>query len=294
LIIFILKRGPMKNIFLLSLFIVFSVNIDGQITLDHSYAGSNNMSLDKLSTSGYKYVKTDIPNHKVELYNTNHTLFKAITIPATTLPLEEVQYVSEGLFDTDNMIEFAVIASNGGHASFSVFKENGTLIFFRDSAYNGQAAQGYATKSNNFNNYENVFFDGLNTKLRLTIHGLNLSILAKNEIYALPGSIPCIECGSDTTIVAGIFSPGNQGFNNPIFYPNPVADQLKLRYTLPKNYKIAEIKIHDIEGKLLQEFKVTDTFDFIYLTSNYNNGMYFYTLLVDEKTIKTEKIVLNK
>jgi len=45
---------------------------------------------------------------------------------------------------------------------------------------------------------------------------------------------------------------------------------------------------------MLEEFKITSTFDFIYLPSNYNNGLYFYSLIVDEKLIKTEKIILNK
>jgi hypothetical protein len=63
---------------------------------------------------------------------------------------------------------------------------------------------------------------------------------------------------------------------------------------LPKGYKTAEINIYDLQGKLIENFKVTDTFDFIYLPSDYNNGMYLYTLMVDGKAIKTEKVILNK
>jgi hypothetical protein len=44
----------------------------------------------------------------------------------------------------------------------------------------------------------------------------------------------------------------------------------------------------------IENFKVTGTFDFIYLPSDYNNGMYLYTLLLDGKAMKTEKMILNK
>jgi tricorn protease-like protein len=69
---------------------------------------------------------------------------------------------------------------------------------------------------------------------------------------------------------------------------------LKLRYSLPKDYKEAEIRIFDMKGSLIETYKITDTFDFIYLPTSYNNGMYLYSLVVDGIVAKTEKVILAK
>ncbi|HOZ87025.1 MAG TPA: T9SS type A sorting domain-containing protein [Bacteroidia bacterium] len=284
----------MKKILIL-LLVLFIGNLGAQITFDNSYTSPLAISLDKLQFSGYKYVKVNIQNLKIELYNINHSLFKTISIPTQTAPIQSVSYVSENLFDTDNLVEFVVSTytssfsgpSQSFKAKVQIYKENGTLLFSRDSTSISQ--------SNNpiFNNTNGIYFDGQNTKMRLQIYAPNFPSTIKTEIYTLPGSIPCIECSSTGT-VSGISSPGNPGQNNPIFYPNPVTDQLKLKYELPKDYKTADINIYDLQGKLIETFKVTDTFDFIYLPSDYNNGLYLYTLNVDGKAIKTEKIILNK
>ena len=110
--------------------------------------------------------------------------------------------------------------------------------------------------------------------------------------YSLPGSIPCVQCSSTGTTV------GRPSYNNPnpdpIFYPNPATSSVKLKYQLPKDYKSAIIKVQDLQGRLVEEYKVTNDFDLIYIPSEFNNGLYFYSLIVDGKLIKTEKIILSK
>lgn len=284
----------MKKILLFFLFAAHS-GMKAQIAFDYTYNGAYNVSLNKFHVSGYKYVKVDIPNLKIELYNINNSLFKTVIIPPQSAPIQNISYISENLFDLDNQIEFALTTFSSSSAppislryKFYVFKENGTQMMFRDSAYISLSS------SDIFNNTDGVFFNGLNTKMRLSIQSsVAVTGISKTEIYTLAGSIPCAECSSTGTI-SGISSPGNPGSNNPVFYPNPVTDQLKLKYELPPDHKNAEIKIYDLQGKLIETFKVTNTFDFIYLPSDYNNGLYLYALSVDGKTIKTEKVILNK
>lgn len=117
----------------------------------------------------------------------------------------------------------------------------------------------------------------------------------RTEIYTLPGTLPCVQC-NEGGIICGIpaLPPATANASGAVFYPNPVTDQLKLNYKLPAGCKTASINIYDLQGKLIENFKVTDTFDFIYLPSDYNNGMDHYTLLFDGKAIKTEKVILNK
>lgn len=292
----------MKKIKLLGLFLALASAMNAQITYNTSYNQAFNFSLTKFHVSGYKYVKTDIQNLKIDIYNTNHTLFKTISIPAQTTPIQSVSFISENLFDTDNLMEYALVTTLTTPAnyttipqtmgstkySFYIYKENGTQMMFRDSASIG------AVSENIFANQSAVFFDGTQTKMRLNIQGPGqVPIPIKTEIYSLPGSIPCSECSSNGT-VTGISTPNSPGTNNPVFYPNPVTNQLKLKYDLPKDYKKAEINVYDLQGKLLENLKVTNTFDFIYLPSDYNNGLYLYSLVVDDKIIKTEKIILNR
>jgi len=286
----------MKRIVLFIVLLTFASKWTAQITFNAAYNSVLELSLDKFHLSGYKYVKRDIANLKIEIYNINHTLFKTINIPPQTAPVHSIDYVSENLFDTDNLMEYALTTytSSGGpfgvsRYKFFIYKENGTQMMVRDSAK--LTDQSLSTI---FENTEGIFFDGTQTKMRLSIQSPNsFSSFLKTEIYTLPGSIPCSECSSKGP-VSGIATPNNPGENNPVFYPNPVTDQLKLKYDLSKDYKNAEIKIYDLQGKLVETFKVTNTFDFIYLPSDYNNGLYLYQLNVDGNIVKTEKIILNR
>ena len=98
----------MKKIFLFFACIALINGMNAQITYDNSYSANSDLSLVKLHVSGYKYLKVDVQNLKIELYNVNHSLLKVITIPTTPFGNQKVLYVSENLFDNDNMVEFAL------------------------------------------------------------------------------------------------------------------------------------------------------------------------------------------
>jgi hypothetical protein len=294
----------MMKVIYLTFFFFFIGNVSGQITAVSSftnpYAFPKPPHLDKFHISGYKYVSVNLSNLTINVFNTNLTLFKTINIPATvggvnTSSLNaKIEHLSEKLFDLDSLMEYGMTlyltSGNNSQARTYVFKENGTQVFFCDSAILEELAPGDPTI---FNNVSNIYFDGTNTMMRLTRTPYYSGIIPVFRYFILPGSIPCSQCGGGG-IITGKQTIKNPDAANPVFYPNPVTDQLKLKYELPKDYKTADIKIYDLQGKLIETFKVTDTFDFIYLPSDYNNGLYLYSLNVDGKTIKTEKIILNK
>jgi len=265
--------------------------LTAQITFDNAYYNStgSNLYLTKLHVSGYKYVNGDLPNMKIYIYNTNHSLFKTISIPTLPDPPSGLAlFVSENLFDLDNLVEYIVITYGNNKYRLYVIKENGTILMQRDSATISFSNNSTGTLQNR----DGIFFDGTNTKMRLDIQGI---VPVKTEIYTLPGTLLCAQCNENGTVNGMPVLPSGTGNNGTaLFYPNPVTDQLKLKYTLPAGYKTAEINIYDLQGKLIENFKVTDTFDFIYLPTDYNNGMYLYTLVVDGKALKTEKVLLNK
>jgi hypothetical protein len=276
------------------LILIFSVlsflTLQSQITLDFAYPKVGGASvqfskifIDKFHVSGYKYVQVNYTAKTINLYNLNHTLFKSIVIPGFAGISLGVFFVTENLFDMDPGVEY-VTADYSPTNKLWIVDETGTQIFYRDSGMISTAI-GHSMENNS-----GIFTDGMITKMMLNIgQGPNLT---KHEVYNLPGTIPCGACISGT--LSGIMVNPNDPLNDPKIFPNPATDQLKLKYKLPEGSSLAEMKIYDTQGKLVDEFKVTDTFDFIYLPTNYNNGLYLYSLIVDGKVVKTEKIVLNK
>jgi hypothetical protein len=289
----------MKNLFLL-LAVTFGFQLQAQISLDHSYTGVGGVGLylNKLQASGYKYTEVNTTTNLIKLYNLNHSLYKTITIPAVP-GSKTIYYVTENLFDTDTLIEYVLVSQvttppstlNPSPSTLQhlyVFKENGTQLFYQDSA----SFSGSTNFSNSSYITDNVFFDGTSTKMKISIQqGSMGGAIARSEIYNLPGSLPCIECSP--SVATGIKTYSSKEVPT-VFYPNPVTDQLKLKYELPGNYKTAEIRIQDAQGKLIEVYKITNTFDFIYVPSSYNGGLYLYSLVVDGEVIKTEKIIISK
>lgn len=287
----------MKNRIVLCLLLIARIGLS-QITLDHS-TNVGGFYLSKFSNNGYKYVQI-VGTSSVNIYNLNHTLFNTFNVPAPynnnlylTTTVRYMYLLTDNLFDTDNGFEYVIVtnASGGGPiVNVTILNDNGTIIMSKDSAqlagsYNGAVMAYYIT--------DVIYFDGISTKMKLNYLNLPGLTYKRTEIYNLPGYIPCQGC--TTGAVTGLSSNGeNPVIESPQFFPNPASDQLKLKYKLPDGSRSAEMKIYDTQGKLVDEFKVTDAFDFIYLPTNFNNGLYLYSLIVDGKVVKTEKIVLNK
>lgn len=268
------------------------ITFDGAITVANPSL-SRVLSLIKFNSLGYKYVLEDISQKTLKIYDLNLNLYTTINIPAVaTGSAYSVTYISDNLFDLNNDIEYVVTKhmSGGNISKVFVFKDNGTQIFYRDSA----ALSGNGV-SDAFYNYNGIFFNGTSAKMKIAriSSTVTASKPVKWELYTLPGVLPCIQCSATGTVLGKSELSGNS-LSEATFYPNPVTDQLKLKYTLPKDFKTAEIKIQDLQGKQLDSFKVTSDFEFIYLPSNYNNGLYLYSLIVDGQLIKTEKIILDK
>jgi len=79
-------------------------------------------------------------------------------------------------------------------------------------------------------------------------------------------------------------------FSNP--YPNPVKTQTKINYIIPFTFKRATIVIRNIIGTSLIEYEIVYpegkiTLDF----SEFDDGIYFYSLIIDGNIILTRKII---
>jgi hypothetical protein len=77
-------------------------------------------------------------------------------------------------------------------------------------------------------------------------------------------------------------------------YPNPSKGLMELDYDLGNNLS-AKLNLYDVTGKLISSYKLDSNKGILQMNEqNLNNGVYFYHILVGEKTIKTDKIVIIK
>lgn len=76
--------------------------------------------------------------------------------------------------------------------------------------------------------------------------------------------------------------------------PNPFNQTTEIKYFLPENVSNAKIYVFDMQGALQMTFSLTETgFGIISISaSQLNAGMYFYTLVVDNKEVETKKMIL--
>lgn len=103
--------------------------------------------------------------------------------------------------------------------------------------------------------------------------------------------------------IARYFSPltnvSEEKINEPEYLgdciPNPTSAVAAIPYHIPTGSK-GKIYINDINGKPIKAYTLTDSNNKIDISlSEYGNGMYFYTLTIDNgKIIKRKKMVLNR
>ena len=83
-------------------------------------------------------------------------------------------------------------------------------------------------------------------------------------------------------------------------YPNPIRSSTTICFSIPKNARDATIEIYNVKGQLIKQFKIQNSKFKInevlwdgtdYDNQNVANGIYFYRLKVDNRSI-TKKMLL--
>lgn len=96
--------------------------------------------------------------------------------------------------------------------------------------------------------------------------------------------------GCDTTL--GVHEISNAG---PLFdlYPNPNNGNMVLKYSLKSSDK-AEMRIYDITGKLINKLLLNTSTNQMIINEDLLNGIYFYQIIVNDKIVKSDKLVIIK
>jgi hypothetical protein len=76
------------------------------------------------------------------------------------------------------------------------------------------------------------------------------------------------------------------------YYPNPVKEQLYLKWELIDNKKVSKIEFYDISGKYVNSIESFDSENSTILSfGNYPSGIYFVNLIYSNSEVKTIKII---
>jgi hypothetical protein len=283
-----------KAIFFISIQLI-SINVFSQIVFENSYDNSGYFKLSTLLNLNYgkyplylvhleidgdKYVKIDKEAQIIEFYNLNHTFWKSISYSNVSTNVSpdsnldklhsSILYISQNLFDLDSEIELMYTYSwyytsdTSNKAITQIVNEDGSILFSRDAA---------PTILPTFHNqYYPIYNTSNGTKMILS----NVDEIA--EVFSLGG-----------TFTAGIAA--NNILSNVAqmsLFPNPSVggNMITLHYQLPQETKIANLLIHDVQGKQVKIIKIGNAMNSILLdTTELSKGMYFYTIQKEDGRI---------
>jgi len=237
---------------LLYLFITIS-SISFSQTLENSYTseGYNNEPKNYafLTENNLFYLTMSTTNNEIFVYNSDHSLYKKITI---TLPsgfkAEQLHFATDKLFNSDSKIEILITSYNNATS------ENKMLLYNEDGGNNiydfGDKFKVEVFKDNN-NNY----------KLLTSVGKSGVSY----DIYSLSGTLTISQ----------------ENFLNKrkmISFPNPSSSSINITNPL-KNNENEKIDIYDTNGRKVLEKKIIGNGANIKIDiSELSKGIYSYRI----------------
>ena len=98
-----------------------------------------------------------------------------------------------------------------------------------------------------------------------------------------------------TEQTTGIAGAGQAAWtlSNPA--PNPARDFTRFNFELPMNTRSASLVIRTITGSLVKEIPLDPASNSLRIdTSSFRNGIFLYSLVLDDRVVVTQKFVVNK
>jgi hypothetical protein len=248
-----------------------------QITLEQTYyAPDNYLEIFRFNDSVTKYVTQNLTSKIITIYNQNHSIYKTIDVTAQigTNWSSGISYISENLFNTDNLVEFVTYipgtdpCGNGqNNYKVIIINELGNIIFQRDSV-----AQQFALS---------VFNSPQGTKMLLTQRVL-CPYQRATSIYSLSG-----------TLFTNIVKNDISGEETLKIYPNPSSNYFKIEYELPKNVDEGIMEIYDMQGQLVKSYRISSQLkDIVLQTEELTSGSYIVNISADNVLVSKKIIKL--
>jgi len=258
-----------------TILVFFAARSSAQFTLEHTYTGVSAAYI-HLPVAGYKYYVMDVANKQCRLYNNDHSLWKTVnlSIPANYY-LCDIQYVTENLFNTDNLIEMLYVSCNYNTTlkyytyDTQIVNENGTTLYSMPGA-----------------GYSYIYPAENGSKLFVWVYDFSVFPETVNTlVYSIPGQV---YTAMDEDIE-------NLKISQPGAYPNPAYGEINIPYSLPSNVKQAELKLYTMNGTLVKSYTIDHTFNSIQVkTSELPAGLYVYRIDSDGYKSDAYKLLVSK
>ena len=237
-------------LFILAL--VFTIQAKAQVTLEHSYDGFG--TIGHLEFQDDKYAILETANNRCRLYNENHSLYKTINLPVPAgYTLNGLQYVTDGLFNTDNLIEI----------SYTYYIQSGSSYVYenRVANENGQILVTITGASSVLVD----FFEDSWKYIAWIYDYSSYPYQIDTRYYSLPGQL--ITSNSNTK-----FSENR--LKSP--YPNPASDFITLSYKLTGRID-GTMLISNAEGQIVRQIDLGPDFENVMVPiAGLPAGIYFY------------------
>jgi hypothetical protein len=241
-----------------------------QIVLEHLYENPEAFGLIKVDSNDWKYVCFNM-HDTIQLYHLDHTLDRIIVLPSKST--QSLVIVAKNLFDLDGKYQCMTYTATYP-ASIQVFREDGTVIFRRDSAHLGSGGSSPRGIGMPIENQSGLIPTKNGTKMILWAR--DDKTYGRREIYSLPGKLP------ESSSSLAVNNPyRQQSLQFQLFaYPNPSRGRTRIAYELPLGVSQGEIVLSNEVGLEIRRFRVSNAFNDILIDqSNFVNGTYFYKLV---------------
>lgn len=274
-----------------------------QIVLEQEYDSSaQQLQYVNFQINGEKYFRLIYPEflsstttytnpRKIDIYNLNHSLWKTIPLnfgfyPNTEWCYYEIVYLSDSLFATDNLIEFAFnmqhtkIVNGNPYAVFEtyIYNENGSLLFSDTTADFFNYSLVVRPRF-----YNPIFNTSTGTKMVLNARDST----AKSRVYSLPGQLNRNAYGIPTDVES--IERTSMKMN---LYPNPSSGNVNVEYDLPSDVPQADLVFYDMNGKKIKSFKIDHSFHNLYLSNiDLASGTYYCQIETAKGALGLKKMI---
>ena len=124
--------------------------------------------------------------------------------------------------------------------------------------------------------------DTLKNKAKQLITSQKITDGVSGKISTDSWSTNKVEIGSD--LIKGI------QFSNP--FPNPANDKTSINFQLPSNSE-ARVMLRNLLGSVVKEITVRGVETRFYInTADLNNGLYFYSVMFENRILFTKKLIV--
>lgn len=264
-----------------------AVHANAQITLEA--AGAGRMRVLHSLQVGPKVIQGElvVGQDTVTVYNFDLSVYRHLVIPAPPAGYtwSSLRFVTEALFDTDSTtLEYTLMAagSNPGQYHFAIVREEGTVLFSKTPGVC------WDVLGSGIEHGSPIVQTNSGAKLLLA-DGMN----GPSEVYALPGSMPCLP-GCDGALITGVGEefapPSGPGL---FLFPNPADEGAEVLYQLPQGAGQAELIFYTTAGQQVLQLPVPPNSERMHIsTAQLPAGTYLYQLRAGTEVMGGPRLVV--